>query len=543
MRPIATRIAQLGLLGALALVLAMPALAQRTVVIEPGPPGTFNNRIAADITAGTAANTTYVLRRGAIYLYNAQLLIPVSLNIVAEDGTGARPVIQAAFSTSQAPRPLRISGAGVTVNVKGLYFYGLDNIGADTDNATIRVAANDVTLNVDDCHFDANRLTSLQADNDGISMTITNSIFSNVFNLATQFGYAIFIQPGRSVRDFRIVNTTFYNNNGITFLNAGNADLVEIRHVTFHNTGNALDFNDVVDIGVADRSVLLDNIVYNGGYYGNTPARPFRYVVSVDTVFADTDMNPATPPVAQPVQFNFGNANIYFDPAITASYPDSVSQRPLYDNLPAAYLAQNPDRAATIFSERLAFTNAPSTAAVIARLAYYYQNRSEQGAPFLDRDPRDPANTPATPGTTTADQLPVDFGYPTSARSYTAASNGCPLGDLRWFPGVDMTACLTVASAAGPANVASLNVRTAPNPATAAAVVLFDLDAAADVMVTIHDLLGREVASQQLTLGAGADQRVRLDVSSLPSGLYVYRVRTDDGTAVRTATGRVTVVR
>ena len=537
--------ARLAGLLALAVALAAPALAQQRIVIEPGPPGTFNNAIAGDTTAaGDRANpnATYVLRRGAVYIYTAQILSDYPLTIVAEEGDGPRPVIQASFTGSgEAPRPLR---ALDDLTVRGLYFYGSDNAGVQTDNATIRVAGTDVDLVIDDSHFDGNRLTAVQTDADGTNITITNSIFSHTFNLNTQFGYAVFVREGRNVRDVQIRNSTFYNNNGIAFLNAGSADLVEIRNVTFHNTGNALDFADVVDGGITDRFVFRDNIVYNGGYYGNTPSREFRYVLDADTVFVDDDANEETPDVPQELDFDIANANFYFDPAIAAVYPDSVTQRPLFGNSVQAYFDETEGREATVFSEQLDFVDPPSTAALIARLRYTYDNQSEQGAPFLDRDPRDPANSPATPGLTADEQLPVDFAYSTSARSYTAGTNGCPLGDLNWFDNPTAAACLmAVAGEDGPGGTAALGLRVAPNPATASTALLIDLGAASAVTVSVFDMLGREVLRQEATLAAGAAHRVMLDVSAVPSGAYVVRVRAEGGAGVLQATQRVTVVR
>ena len=72
---------------------------------------------------------------------------------------------------------------------------------------------------------------------------------------------------------------------------------------------------------------------------------------------------------------------------------------------------------------------------------------------------------------------------------------------------------------------------------------MFDLDRASDVTVAVYDVLGREVMALDAALAAGAGRRVDLDVSGVPSGVYVVRVRAEAGADVRTASQQITVVR
>ena len=100
-----------------------------------------------------------------------------------------------------------------------------------------------------------------------------------------------------------------------------------------------------------------------------------------------------------------------------------------------------------------------------------------------------------------------------------------------------------VTSNEGDLEAGTFALRSAPNPASAMATLSFDLEAASDVTVAVYDVLGREVDTFEAPMGVGSDQRVRLDVSALPSGVYVVRVRAESGADVRVATQRITVVR
>ena len=81
-----------------------------------------------------------------------------------------------------------------------------------------------------------------------------------------------------------------------------------------------------------------------------------------------------------------------------------------------------------------------------------------------------------------------------------------------------------------------------PNPFNPSTVVSFDLPEAADVTVEVFDLLGRSVMRLRSDAMAPGRREVRIDASSLPSGVYLYRV-TAEGTATHVAGGKMTLVR
>lgn len=83
-----------------------------------------------------------------------------------------------------------------------------------------------------------------------------------------------------------------------------------------------------------------------------------------------------------------------------------------------------------------------------------------------------------------------------------------------------------------------------PNPARDGVSLSLDLPNAADVRVALYDVLGREVASAPVrALEAGASQDVSLDLSALPSGVYLWRAEAALPGGTERASGRLTVVR
>jgi hypothetical protein len=83
-----------------------------------------------------------------------------------------------------------------------------------------------------------------------------------------------------------------------------------------------------------------------------------------------------------------------------------------------------------------------------------------------------------------------------------------------------------------------------PNPLRTEGTLRLDLPAAAEVAVTLYDVLGREVLTvPPQPMAAGTAREVALDVRSLPSGVYLYRVEAALPGSTEQASGRLTVVR
>ena len=95
-----------------------------------------------------------------------------------------------------------------------------------------------------------------------------------------------------------------------------------------------------------------------------------------------------------------------------------------------------------------------------------------------------------------------------------------------------------VAGAPAPAFVTEL-LPPAPNPTRGAATLRYTVAAAGPVTVTVHDLLGRTVATLADGEAAAGPHVARLDTASLASGVYVVRMAAQDFAGVQ----RFTVVR
>jgi hypothetical protein len=72
-----------------------------------------------------------------------------------------------------------------------------------------------------------------------------------------------------------------------------------------------------------------------------------------------------------------------------------------------------------------------------------------------------------------------------------------------------------------------------PNPFNPSTEIAFVLEKAGMVSLRVYDLLGREVAVLQDGWRDAGTHQVRFNAAGLPSGMYVYQLRTGEHNAVR----------
>jgi hypothetical protein len=72
-----------------------------------------------------------------------------------------------------------------------------------------------------------------------------------------------------------------------------------------------------------------------------------------------------------------------------------------------------------------------------------------------------------------------------------------------------------------------------PNPFNPTTVISYELPVVSYVTLKVYDMLGREVATLVNGLQEGGYKSVELDASSMPSGLYFYRLTAGTYTSVR----------
>jgi hypothetical protein len=83
-----------------------------------------------------------------------------------------------------------------------------------------------------------------------------------------------------------------------------------------------------------------------------------------------------------------------------------------------------------------------------------------------------------------------------------------------------------------------------PNPFNPSTTIRFDLPAQADVTVEIFDVMGRKVMTlPRNQVAAGTNRSIQVEASTLPSGMYLYRVRAEMSSDIRVKTGQMMLVK
>ncbi len=462
------------------------------------PPGfsTLNDSIANN----TDPNAVFRLQRGdnAVYLLNGTISNKTPLVIVAADGPGARPkLIPGIGSGGVSSIPFR---AKANLTLKGVYVTAKDEGGAYLSQI-IRESVDSVRLVFDDCFFENSSQSFIRTDNQMAKIYISNS---TVRNCASDYANGRGIDDrGVDMDTLYVENCTIYNISS-RFLRDGGGVLnyAYINHNTFLNTGL-----QVMQFGECPKVIFTNNIVYNCGFIGVGKSATGGGLLQLQPLTSSVYDG-----VTQSVEVNHNN--FVLDPGYSAAYPDTVLATPRYDNnMQAAVTASGFDT--TNISEQLTFTKGTPSFADLIPLYW---------------------NDPALSSSTTAVGLRVDstydFSYPATVQSYTAGSDGKPLGSLDWF---DISTAVKE-KISTPGNF-SLS-QNYPNPFNPTTIIKYQIAKESNVSLAIYNTLGQMVKTLVNTIQPAGSYSITWNGTNqaglkLSSGIYFYRLNAGNFVVVK----------
>ena len=392
-------------------------------IIEPGPPGVINETISEDTTTtGERIHNHYILRRGQTYYYTRRIEnTGYSLMVTSEEGEGELPIIKALGpqqGQEEAERPFQVMG---NLYLKDLTIYGFDNGGNYTDNATVRLAANNIVLVVKNVNFDFNRRSAIRINSEGCKVYVEDCIFGNQ-GIASrlQQGFAVNLNKNGTVL-LHMRNNTFYNHHNSIIQNWWP---VRYNKMIFENNTVLNTGTGGMKLGQPDTLIIKNNLFVNIGILGegfsgviNNSGEPYYYF-SLDKNFTDTTQTT----VLDPMLVQISNNHFYLDPAVAALLPDSSDKatETLFSPYTKTFWDENTN---IIKNEAFTFTNFPAEEKDYkAYIDDYYTFAEPPVAEMPEFD---------------TDFRQFDFSYPSTHEAYTAGTYGTPLGDLNWF-GINM---------------------------------------------------------------------------------------------------------
>jgi len=125
------------------------------------------------------------------------------------------------------------------------------------------------------------------------------------------------------------------------------------------------------------------------------------------------------------------------------------------------------------------------------------------------------------------------FVYDTQGSLVTSFQTGIIPGDILFIYESTVTSNEELASET-PGSI-RLN-QNYPNPFNPSTVISFELPATANVELKVFDITGREVTTLVNEIRTAGTHQVRFDASDLASGMYLYRLKTDNNTLIRKLT-------
>jgi hypothetical protein len=531
----------------LATVFLMPCVmyGQSELIIEPYGTNSMylDDVIRGDTTAGgqrNDLNRVYVLRRGpnALYFSRAIQNTGYALRVKAEDGSGARPVINA-FRTSGGTYAAQIFNADTLLWLKNLCMNGWDEGGEDFaiyQSRIINANRLGTDIYVDSCTFNGGTGTLIQTSVAARYVRVTNSTFANAGNVrANNLG------NGRAI-DFRNVaidsayleNNSCFNMSDRVFRHFGSGQVTLSNIVINHNTiYNELAEHGCVGLGRVGgyvritNNLFVDNFIFGNdstaterlGEFGDTgergPSGAYR-MTFVGTI-PPNDTIPAA-------QYTVRNNYYSVSPSLQAFYDsrnDSADAGvgnliPLTWYINSQLGADSVD-AFTKVATPIAFAAAPPTAVSMAQwffkpLGEGGSGKIKQNATFLPEYDWQRVTTAYLTDT-------LDLTYSTSSEAYTGADAGQPAGDLRWW-GLTPVSVENPGSSVLPEGYAL--GQNYPNPFNPSTTFTFSLPQAGQVQLKVFNVIGQEVATVLNEKRNAGNHEVTFDASKLPSGVYFY---------------------
>lgn len=450
------------------LFLGAAANAQTVVNVAPGE-GTLEAAIeAAGVEAG---NYVFTLQRGGEYITIKRIWKDESLTIVAEEGTGDRPIIK---PLAEKERPFQPAG---NLTLKGLHLIGVNDDGLG-QSAIIR--SNDpVTITIDDCHFEKNSSGAIRVDA-AATIVITNSIFSNFTgsgNLTgenTDLGGACVIQDkADNLKSLSVSNSTFYNIAGNIFQDAslGVKENIVFDHCTMVNVGGT-----GFELGQAVNCEITNNQFINFGFAGSDNLESNIYVIELTAIEG----------TAQTAIIS--NNNIYIDPALISALPDTVNAVVNFNATAASFVDD-----ATTLNENVVFITHP---------AIY------SAATGWDL---------STTG---------DFGYDKSLASYTGGTDGSLIGDTNWEYFGEHTSVRSFQEN-------KLEFACYPNPIEGFATISFLSNGKEFASIDVLSITGAVVKTIYQGKVNNGKNSFNLDVNDLNPGLYFARLNLNGSIAIQ----------
>ncbi len=533
-------------------LLLQNVFAQRDTVMVPSdingdPYGAFNKFILGDTTADGARNNplrVYRLERNKIYFLNGTFQADFDLNLWAlpADDDHKPPIITSGLGQdgSVVAQHIKCEKDGVFKNIY-IQTTPPTNLGAGV--VPVDLLGDGHTYIFDNVTVEWGNWLSVKVEAENTEVIIRNCYFRNCENPNSAWN-------GRGI-DFRdhhvnklvMVNNSFFNVN--SFVLRGERCTIDSVHFEHNTIVNSIKWP--IQWRYQSNAIVKNNLFYNVHSYSevgtdfdgqdvdgllfgiyNLEYLPSDILTELDITESDRVIN-------------FNNNSWFYSSEITDYWNAlSLPPEPLFNTRTQAIFDDDATyphiTADNTYNLDPGFVNAGDVSSMVQWMT---DLRAGSGTTYWGYDPDNNRFMVTWP-------LPEDLSY-SNATLLTGGDDGLPVGDLNWFP-----AEKAVWDAANPWDdeLVGVNIlpepntyfelsQNQPNPFTNETVISYVVSKAADISLTVYDVLGNRVGT--LMTGqhhAPGKYSIVLDVNkdlktNIASGVFYYEMKAGDASTMR----------
>ncbi|MBK8504747.1 MAG: hypothetical protein IPL46_22580 [Saprospiraceae bacterium] len=394
------------------------AYTEHKLIVESTGIGALDSVIYADtLPDGNRLDPdrVYVLRKSTKYILSYEIeWSGYDLRIKAEEGSGERPLILVDDQIGFAGH-LFVLRESANLELDGLHLNGRYS---DMSMALriIRINGDCDKVTIDNCVMEEASQSIFRLNADSIKVFVTNSIFNRIGNPTDPSNGRLFDNRGHPIDMLLMYNSMAYNATSRFYRNGSdNALLINgiFDQNTFYGSG---EYGHT--FGKVENLTFTNNIVANPAFLGETSSST-RFGISLDTFI----------PGVSAVDISFNNFFIYkaFDNLLPSHRFSGEQVYSVNGDFFDAHVTAAINYAgvgATNIMELLFFTDPPLVPAqfIVASADEFYDNAGAWD--FADLTPFTIYSEPGIDRYVTFH----DFSYSDTTMSYTAGSQGQPLG-------------------------------------------------------------------------------------------------------------------
>ncbi len=476
-----------------------------------------------------------VLADGGVYPNSETIPVTVPLTIKTADGYATKAkVVLAANSTGDYPWAMFNASAGI--KIENVVCSGQKGLAEPYTSRFI--TRGDMAGNIHVDGIEVSRFTAVSMGGEIQELICENSLFNGNLSGAGGWGGTWDFQ-GDNISKATIRNNTFMYCTFGPYLGQGWSNLAEqtteeiiIDHNTMYNITGAH--------GPTFMCSNIKDITFTNNLYVNGTFRPDEYFSNKYVDFPhNMDELPENGLISvlgpkgmwlmsvsqvqeAGTEIDMKSNNIYWTQEVLDKWAAvGVDVPPIWTNeMEAAIL----DKDNAYFVEQLTFVDAPAT--FMDAINHIADSVAAGNADPVAWEGKSPYSgweywSGVDANFDLREKADMDMSYNTDAISYTAGTDGLPLGDLNWWPGLNPV----VEEPTFKAAVFELS-QNYPNPFNPTTQISYILNKNGKVNLTIYNMLGETVKTLVNESQVAGRYSYTVDASDLSSGIYFYTLST-----------------